>query len=205
MKPSGAWMVALSVATVLLLMWRHIRDNFVRKPCGQGQDASRLPINGYERRLLTNLKLAMYTFVSTLKNKFPKDPRTLNLMKWNGDISIMDTTKHTTGATFYINTGCMIVNPYTESKSIGTPDDYWRLVTRVLHELAHTTSEPHDKQFYDTQRFYLNVASKDLKWPVKVTCRICCHNKGQCSKQVCPMCNWIEDPYDGCMRGCGEQ
>ena len=90
-------------------------------------------------------------------------------------------------------------NPYTESKSTDTPDDYWRLVTRVLHELAHTTSEPHDKLFYDTQRFYLNVASKDLKWPVKVTCRICCHNKGQCSKQVCPMCNWIEDPtMDAC-------
>jgi hypothetical protein len=200
MTHNGAWMIALVV--VLVLMWRHIRDSFVSKQCGQGGDSNRRPINGYERRLLAHLKLAMHTFVGTLKTKYPNDPRTLNLMKWNGDIGIMDTTKHIAGATFYPNTGCIIVNPYTESKSIG-PDDYWRLVTRVLHELAHSTSMPHDKLFYDTQRFFLNVASTDLKWPVKVNCRICCHNEGKCSKQVCPMCNWIEDPHDGCMQGCG--
>lgn len=81
-----------------------------------------------------------------------------------------------------------------------------RIYTRLLHELAHSTSGPHNKDFYDAQRFFMQVASTELGWPLDVNCRLCCH-LATCSKEACPDCNWMEDPATCSAKstGCGEQ
>lgn len=71
----------------------------------------------------------------------------------------------------------MIVNPYFETRRNGGEgtDPMPRLLTRLLHELAHSSSVAHDAEFYDAQRFFLLVATEELGWELEVNCRVCCH------------------------------
>jgi hypothetical protein len=75
----------------------------------------------------------------------------------------------------------------------GEFDDRERLVTRILHELAHSSGTGHDREFYDTHRFFAKVASEELGWKVEVNCRLCCDATVPC-ETVCPKCEWMETP-----------
>jgi hypothetical protein len=84
--------------------------------------------------------------------------------------------------------------PYDCAPTAGLPfDSKYRILTRVLHELAHSTGYYHDRDFYDTQRFFMKVATEELGWRLDVTCRVCCETSVPC-ETVCPKCTWTEDP-----------
>ena len=83
----------------------------------------------------------------------------------------------------------MIVNPYNTGR--GDFDDDERLLTRVIHELAHSTGIKHDKTFYDAQRFFLKVATEEMGIKLDVNCRVCCEATEPC-ETVCPKCIWID-------------
>lgn len=147
-------------------------------------------------------------FATHLAKNHATDPRAQNLLRtWNGTVQV---STRNTGATFYTRNGCMVMNPYYETKLEAsgrkknmralprTPgsqpgmDDFGRLLTRMLHELAHSTGLGHDAAFYDAQRFFLRVASGEMGWPLKTTCRVCCHSAEPC-ESACPKCIWIEE------------
>lgn len=84
--------------------------------------------------------------------------------------------------------------PHDCAPTKGLPlDSKWRLMTRILHELAHSTGYRHDIRFYNTHRFFLKVATEELGWRLDVNCRVCCESSVPC-QEVCPKCTWEEDP-----------
>lgn len=177
-----------------------------------------------EQTLLDVLRKRATQFARHLAEKYASDPRAQTFLNsWNGTVNI--STK-STGATYYTRNGCMIINPYTQKSKkntskkntekeqalakIQTPgtipgmDDMGRLLTRMLHEMAHSSGIGHDAVFYDAQRWFLKIASEELNWPLVVTCRVCCHSKTPCT-QACPKCIWLDSP-DTCAatdRACG--
>ena len=172
----------------------------------------RKPENKKEEDIVRILRDRMREFANHLKNKYPRDPRTVHLLKkWNGNVNLSSRTDH--GASFSLRKGCMVVNPYSETNSkdpkkraelkklpttpgsIKGMDDLGRLLTRVLHELAHSSGNGHDKVFYDAQRFFLRVATEQLGWTLLTSCRVCCDATNPCN-QVCPKCTWTEGPDD---------
>jgi hypothetical protein len=155
-------------------------------------EQSREP-EGAEVPLFDMLRRRAKEFTDHVRTKYPSRPATQNLVaNWNGDVMV--STKNT-GATFYRGK-CIAINPQYETlrnRQTGF-DSESRLLTRVLHELAHSTSGPHDRKFYDTQRWFLRVATEELGWTLAVNCRVCCYYaNGQCTPSgVCPKCTWLE-------------
>ncbi len=162
-----------------------------------------------EFRVIKTLSEKAAQFVSHLQARYPTDERAQKLVRtWNGRVNM---STRDTGATFYPN-GCMIINPYHETRraatepkkaaevaQLNTPgtvpgmDDLGRLLTRMLHEFAHSTSSAHNAKFYDTQRWFLRIASEELGWPLVANCRVCCHSTTPCA-EACPSCFWVEPP-----------
>ena len=181
--------------------------NFAKGPC---KKLVREPENEEERALLQMLTTKLNEFVQHLGATYPENPMTKRVIEnWNGEVKM--STK-STGATFFRETGCMVINPYYQTnKAQGMPgmqmDPMERIMTRILHELAHSWSKSHDASFYDAQRWFLRIASEDLGWTLHVTCRICCYYPGSvCSQDtVCPKCTWLETDCKIGARGCGDQ
>jgi hypothetical protein len=171
-------------------------ENFARSACHEPQEF-REPESDEESELLNQLTAKITEFTDHLKAKYPDHPMARRVLEnWNGEIKI---STRKTGATFYRGNGCMIINPnYESTKKVaraGNPvDSFERLLTRLLHELAHSWYGNHSAPFYDAQRWFLRVATEDLGWTIDVNCRVCCGYTGAiCSKQtVCPKCNWLE-------------
>lgn len=165
---------------------------------------SREAVNDEETALLKYLNAKLTEFVNHLATTYPYHPMAQRAVEsWNGEIKM---STRDTGATFMRNTGCMVINPYFQTPDPSQMAPMDRLLTRILHELAHSWSGPHDAAFYDAQRWFLRVATQDLGWKPSVTCRVCCSYPGAvCSKEtVCPLCTWIET---GCSSGrtwCGD-
>ena len=182
--------------------------NFAKGPCLK---FAREPENDEEIELIQTLTAKLTEFVTHLEARYPENPMAQRAIEtWNGEVKM---STRPTGATFTRNNGCMVVNPYYDANKgrQGIPgmlmDPIERIMTRILHELTHSWSGPHDASFYDAQRWFLRVASEDLGWTLYVTCRVCCHYSGSvCSQEtVCPKCTWIET---GCRTGgrtCGAQ
>ena len=174
--------------------------------CGNPRTENwRDPDNNDEHALIGELEALAYTFISHLKAKYPTNKYAKNLFAtYGGRIRISTKGENGTkasGASFMPSSGCMIMNPYFESKRKGVQssatgmDSRPRMYTRLLHELAHSTPPlGHHQEFYRAQRFFLRVASTDLGWRLDVNCRVCCRTDGPCTKAVCPDCNWTEDP-----------
>lgn len=179
-------------------------DSLTYASCGQ---YARDVANTAESELLGRLKAKCTEFVNHLKQRYPNEPMTKEVVsRWNGEIFMSQ--KPGTGATFNRMTGCMIVNPYNETMKTGGPagsfDKESRLLTRVLHELAHSWSGPHDAKFYAAQRWYLKVATEELNWKLDVTCRVCCYLDPLKCKDVCPKCTWVDPlPCPTIIRNCG--
>lgn len=167
---------------------------FAQGPCTQEM---REPESEAETELLKTLVEKMTEFTTHLSTKYPDHPMAKRALEtWNGDVKM---STRATGATFFRNTGCMIVNPYYENVKrvgrVGDPmDPIERILTRILHELAHSWFGGHTAAFYDAQRWFLRVATEDLGWNLAVTCRVCCGYTGAtCSQEtVCPKCTWTE-------------
>lgn len=168
--------------------------NFAQGPCTQEM---REPESEAETELLKTLVGKMTEFTTHLSTTYPDHPMSKRALEmWNGDIKM---STRGTGATFFRKSGCMIVNPYYENVKragkVGDPmDPIERILTRMLHELAHSWSGGHTAAFYDAQRWFLRVATGDLGWDVAVKCRVCCGYTGAtCSQEtVCPKCTWTE-------------
>ena len=140
-----------------------------------------------EKSLLQYLGRRAREFAQYLAATYPAHPRVAGLLeKFSGDVVFGDRPN---AAIFHHQTGCVVLNPYTKSKTqLDTRED---LTSRVLHMLAHTASLAHDPLFYETQRWFLRVASAELRWDVPVGCSACCTFKGAC-KDACPACRWTE-------------
>jgi hypothetical protein len=168
--------------------------DFAQGPCTR---ETREPESEEETELLKTLIEKMTEFTTHLSTTYPDHPMTKRALEmWNGDVKI---STRSTGATFYRKTGCMSVNPYYENVKragkVGDPmDPIERILTRMLHELAHSWFGKHTAAFYDAQRWFLRVATEDLGWHVAITCRVCCEYTGAvCSQEtVCPKCTWTE-------------
>jgi len=187
--------------TMVLLVTRLSKP---RRPLASGNNTctsdtyAREPNTPEETQLFEWLQSSATQFAEHLRAHYAQHPMAQQmLMSWNG--KVMVSTKNA-GATFNRATGCLIINPYYETNkkqqgrsTQGGFDSKQRLLTRLLHELAHSWSGPHDAAFYDAQRWYLRVATEDLGWKVETTCRVCCHYKdnNDCST-ACPKCTWIE-------------
>ncbi len=179
------------------------------------QDAWRPAANAQERQLLQVLRARATAFAQHLEANYPDDRRTRRLFRqWNGTVHMSSKDKGTeedTGASFS-SRGCLVMNPYFERARAGrakmlaginTPgtlpgmDDFGRLLARLLHEMAHSSGRGHDAEFYDAQRFFLKIASEEMKWPLVVNCRVCCHSTAPC-REACPKCTWMEPPNESC-------
>ena len=184
---------AAVAASAIVWNMRSHKDGFKEliKECAQTRQVQ----NETERQLFLRLQTDAQTFVAYVQWVYPNDPRTQSLSKWNG--SVLPSTRPT-GATFFPDTGCLVVNPTFESQRTGVSgyDRYERLLTRLLHELAHSNvlARGHDPTFYDTQRWFLRIATAELGWKVQVNCRVCCGlEKSRCTPDtVCPKCTWLE-------------
>ena len=159
---------------------------------------ARAPYSTEENDVILRLEALAQQFVKHVTATYPNDPRARALAQWNGRVF---PSSRDTGATY--TSGCLVVNPTYETAKLqqqrgqsATPvgfDDFDRLVTRTLHELAHTTSGLHDPLFYDTHRWFLRIATENLQWPIKVNCRICCGLDAPCRpREICPKCQWLE-------------
>ena len=165
-----------------------------------------------EAALFEMLRAKATEFATYIKTKYPQNPMTQALLKtWSGEVMA---SKKKTGATFSRKSGCLVINPYFETlKKAGskhrtrtdTFDPTSRLLTRVLHELAHSWSGPHNAKFYEAQRWFVRVASDELGWKLDVTCRLCCYSDSGCDPQtICPKCTWVEsDCTSTTSRRCG--
>lgn len=182
------------------------------------QDAWRPAANAQERQLLQVLRARATAFAQHLEANYPDDRRTRRLFRrWNGTVHMSSKDRGPIedqgGGTFHPS-GCLVLNPYNETRhanhskknkldGIKTPgtlpgmDDFGRLLARLLHEMAHSSGRGHDAEFYDAQRFFLKIASEEMKWPLVVNCRVCCHSTAPC-REACPKCTWMEPPNESC-------
>ena len=85
---------------------------------------------------------------------------------------------------------CMFLNP----KKITTDG---RLQALICHELAHLTGKGHDMKWRDTNKYLLNLTSRDLGWKNELECGSCIKYK-ICDKKMCPRCSWTEGDHTTC-------
>jgi len=156
-----------------------------------------------ELELFAMLNEKATEFADFLRQKYPEHPMAVPLLRWwNGRVM---PSARLTGATW--SNGCLVINPYYENVKTrqGNPqtdvvDPVPRLLTRMLHEFAHSTTSSHNAAFYETNRWFLKVATEELGWDVRVTCRVCCFYDAAKGRRpcggpltiVCPKCTWIE-------------
>ena len=195
---------AVEAAVLALVMPRFpdepLPGNFARRTCPPNAATWRLDrADPAEKAVMSMLREKATEFAAHLGAKHPDHPFTKRLLEtWNGEIrvSIKDT-----GASFNRVTGCLIVNPYKGAVPPDTVATDARLLTRLLHELAHSWHGPHEASFYDAQRWYLRVATEELGWECAVNCRVCCGDAtpGGCVTAACPKCIWQDlNPDGGC-------
>lgn len=160
--------------------------------CSQVQSPNAREPIGDEIPLFQMLRRRAKEFTDHLRKYYASNAMTQRLInRWNGEVLV--STKNTGGT--FLRGGCLILNPKYETQRKGGGsvfDSEERLLTRLLHELAHTNGNGHDATFYDTQRWFLRVATEELKWKVAVNCRVCCYLNGLCSEAICPKCTWLE-------------
>lgn len=129
----------------------------------------------YEKKLLAFREYAL--------KKYPKDSIVQATKLWNGTLTLY--TKDA-GASFSRKTKCMYYNPdYLKKRGKTQPE---RVMTILIHELAHTSSGPHDASFYKAQRQLLTIASEMMK--LQIECRVC-QTATDCTN-VCPLCEWVD-------------
>ena len=168
-----------------------------------------------ELELFAMLNEKATEFTDFLRHKYPEHPMAVPLLRrWNGRVA---PSTRLTGATW--SNGCLVINPYYETVKTrqGNPktdvvDPVPRLLTRMLHEFAHSTASPHNAAFYETNRWFLKVATEELGWDARVTCRVCCFHDGLRGRRpcggpltaVCPKCTWTESKCPASKtRNCG--
>lgn len=181
------------LALACAVLWNRT-ENFA--PCIGNVSYARRP-TANEEPLFQRLRQKAKEFVNHVRSKYPDDPRTQKLSSWNGEI--LASTKPNTGATYFSRTGCIIINPTYMPKSLRGSgfDPEGRLLTRLLHELAHTSSsdrkDPHDAVFYGVHRWFLRIATEELGWNLEVNCRVCSYSRLPCTAAaICPKCRWVD-------------
>lgn len=184
--------------------------NKITRRCDDANDWHK-PRTKREFAMLRQLRARAKEFLAHLQATYPTDQRTLNLaQRWNKNV---DFTDKETGASYAGRNGCLVINPYYETKTasgeraellaqLKTPgtkpgmDDLGRLLSRLLYMMAFTTDGVgRDAAFFETYRWFLRVASEELSWPVVVNCKACCLLTTPCTKEaVCPSCRWLREP-----------
>jgi hypothetical protein len=135
-----------------------------------------------DRKLVRYLAKTAGTFAKYLAATYPGHPATVALLqRFSGEV-FLSTEKR---SRVHFQTGCLVVD------ASGTADRP-ALVAKVLHLLAHLVSPKHDALFFETQRWFLRVASAELDLDIPVGCSVCCKFEGRC-KDACPACRWTED------------
>jgi hypothetical protein len=133
-----------------------------------------------DKKLVRYLAKTAGTFAKYLAATYPTHPATIALLqRFSGDVLLSDKNR------LHYQTGCVVI-----AAPQGTPDRP-ALVAKVLHLLAHTVSPRHDALFFETQRWFVRVASAELGLDIPVGCSVCCSFQGAC-KDACPACRWTE-------------
>lgn len=153
-----------------------------------------------QRRLLSYLTSKGDEFLAHMYATRRTLPATRNLLNWGRRIeaisALMEATTNVHGIMLGrpANNRCVAV-AYDSFSSLP------RMLTRVLHELAHVanpnTQEAHGPEFYKTFRLFLRVASEELGWTLEATCRETCFSvaePGYDAAKACPKCVWQEPP-----------
>ncbi len=205
-------LVLAAVVAAVAVLYEHAREGYpIVHPldnvayCAANMEYAR-QATGAEVPLFAWLRQKGHEFANHLRTYHAANPMAQALLAtWRGEVLV--STKNT-GATFDRRIGCMIINPsYETKKKRAGPgfDAQTRLLTRLLHELAHSWSGPHNTNFYEAQRWFLRVATEELGWTVDVTCRVCCSYQGACTPEaVCPKCRWIETQCTLTKKSCGD-
>ena len=147
-----------------------------------------------------------------LEQRYPNDRRTqtlrINLITIRSLPEYVSRTKgvaaqgaNTAGyrvASFAYETGVLEVAPRDEE---GVLRPRPKLLMSYLHEAGHCLDsfmplpDDHGQSWRSHVLWLTNIATKDLKWDVQLSCYYC-DNYLMCSKHQCPSCDW-ECPPDG--------
>ena len=163
------------------------------------------PRNETEKQKAAFYVAKAHEFVGHLRRVHPDNQMTKTLVdKWKGEVVLFNIPDGPGGR---YSRGCIMLNPF-KNMPPGEMESDGRMLTRLLHELAHSWSGPHNAEFYAANRWFLQVASAEMGWKLDVNCRVCCHYDGGACRTACPKCHWIEDPATCTLKrkqNCGEQ
>jgi hypothetical protein len=152
-----------------------------------------------QRRLLAYLSAKGEEFLAHMHETRPTLDVTRRLLTWGRRIESMSQLAEATSSTHAITLGQPV-----QGRCIAVAFDAFsslpRMLTRVLHELAHVANDsrqPHGPAFYRILRLFLRIASEELGWTVEATCRETCFLMSEADATpdaACPKCVWQSPP-----------
>jgi hypothetical protein len=151
-----------------------------------------------QRKMLAYLATKGLEFVAHMHSTRASDVLTRNLLTWNRNIEAYSVLAEVTTGSHAVTIGSR-----GESRCIAVAYDSFsslpRMLTRLLHELAHVANpdaDAHGPGFYRVFRTFLRVASEEMGWVLEATCRETCFptEKGYTPQTACPRCVWQTSP-----------
>lgn len=158
------------------------------------------PYSPEHKKLLDFLTTRGREFLAHMLAKYPADPRTLTLNKhWSRQIvgySERGDQLEGAWAKMYgpLYNKCIAYNMILNNS---VP----RSLTRMLHEMSHIAADPdgqegHTPRFYETQRWFLGIATRELGWVVENWCRETCDVPKGREASACTTCGWVMKPEE---------
>jgi len=150
-----------------------------------------------EQNILDRLLNYAHLIQQWLNQNQPNSIYTQNINHyWNGRIVKLDPISPDEGGEF---NGCINIqlDGYPSTGDYVLPQELLesRLVTRLVHELAHAAAGPgtgHYKPFADANNYLAHIAADQLGLPVALTCGGGCQHSGICNRFWCKKCTWVK-------------
>jgi hypothetical protein len=183
----------LLLCAVILLVWHHKKETYTDLPMLCNTQGKIVSLTNEQTAFLLTARVLVKTLLDHLE-KQTKSKNAKEILNWMTPENVfLFNDAGTSGRMRRVKRrrkACMFINP-DGITSVG------RLQAIICHELAHLTGNQHDMKWRDTNKYLLNLTSRDLGWKNELECGSC-RKYNICKKKFCPRCTWLEGDHSTC-------